>query len=278
MKKLCVIGDPVAHSQSPLIHNTMLKALGLDGEYHYGRERVAGSDTALFLGRARAEGCVGFNATMPHKENLLPHMDFTDVDALRCGSVNTVCMREGGCYGYNTDGRGLVAALGEEGLTLPGRHVTLLGAGGAAKSVALKLTQQGAVRVNVCNRTPERAEHLCRLEKGTLRPGDFSTDTLCRRAAESFLLVNCTSLGMEGTAGQFEDFSFLEALPAGATVCDLIYAPAETELLRRARALGHHTMNGLGMLLWQAIYALEFFINQKLDGPAMAALLRKTLT
>ena len=150
----------------------------------------------------------------------------------------------------------------------PGDKVLVLGAGGAAKAVCLKLAQAGA-EVVVCNRTADKAAALCAHEPARLRPAGFDPDTLRREAAECGLLVNCTSLGMEGAAGQFEEFSFLDALPAGAPVVDLIYAPAETELLRRAREGGHQTANGFGLLVNQAVLSLEHFTGTAIDAAEM---------
>lgn len=276
MKKLCVIGDPVEHSKSPLIQNTMLKELGLDKDYIYTHQLVRRGETEAWLERAIAEGYAGFNATMPHKEVLVSLMDELDEDAAMYASVNTVCIKDGKVYGYSTDGRGFLAGLADAGISAEGQRIVLLGAGGAARAVALKLAQQGAERVYICNRSPAKAEELCRKNSRVLVPEDFAPATLKRLAGESGLLINCTSLGMDGTAGQFEEFSFLEALPEGAAVCDLIYAPAETLLLSRARRLGHKTLNGLAMLHWQAIFALEHFTGARLNGSAMAELLKKT--
>ena len=123
----------------------------------------------------------------------------------------------------------------------------------------------------VCNRTAARAEELCALDSlGRLIPAAFDPDGLRRCAARSGLLVNCTNLGMEGCPSQFEDFSFLDALPDGAAVFDLIYHPAETELLACARRRGLRAMNGLPMLVWQAVLALEHFLNRPLDREDMA--------
>lgn len=279
MKKLCVIGDPVEHSKSPLIHHAMLKELGLDGEYAYGKERVAKEDTALWLERAKAEGYGGFNATMPHKEQLVPLMDCLEPYAAEVGAVNTVCIRGGKYCGFNTDGPGFLASLTEVEVSVKGKTVVLLGAGGAAKAIALALRHMGdAKAVFICNRTIERAAAICQWDgEGHMAPADFGVDTLRRLAARCDLLVNCTSLGMEGTAGQFEDFSFLDALPPEAAVCDLIYAPPETELLRRARALGHRTLNGLGMLIWQGVFALEYFVGQDVDRARMRAVVEEAL-
>lgn len=276
MRKLCVIGDPVEHSLSPLIQNAMIKAAGLGCTY--GARRVAGCDTAQWLVQAKVEGYIGFNATMPHKEHLVPLMDELSEDAARFRSVNTVCIRDERLYGYNTDGDGVLRALIEADMDPAGKGVLVLGAGGAAKAVASKLSQAGAERVVVANRTVERAQTLCaQVGAKGLRACDFSRENLCRHASGSQLVINCTSLGMTGTVEQFEELSFLEELSPGAAVFDLIYSPARTKLLTRAQELGCKTANGLGMLIWQAVFALEHFAQTKLDGAAMAAVARKAL-
>lgn len=262
MKRLCVIGDPIGHSKSPLIQNAMIKALGLD--YEYTAVRVPGDQTADWLARARAEGWAGFNATMPHKENLVPLMDELDPLAARCGAVNTVALREGRAFGYNTDAPGFLNALTDLGVDPAGRSVLVLGSGGAAKAVCAALAGAGA-RVTVANRTRSKAEAVCRMDPAHIVPAGFGMEELCRLAEGTGLLVNCTSLGMAGTTHDFTDLSFLDYLPRGAAVCDAIYAPPETALLQRSRELGHPTMNGLGMLVWQAIFALEHFAGQAID-------------
>ena len=268
--KLQVIGDPVLHSKSPMIHGAMLWSLGLDVPYTAHVVRRGGLPD--YLRWAGENGVTGFNATMPHKEDLLPLLDEIDPAARAVGAVNTVCLREGRWVGFNTDGGGAVAALRDADMDPAGITVTLLGAGGAAKAVALALAQAGAARVFVCNRTLGRAEELCALDgSGRLVPAGFDPDTLRRRAAQSRLLVNCTSLGMAGCPDQFTDFGFLDALPGGASVFDLIYHPAETQLLSRAKGRGLRTMNGLPMLAWQAVLALEHFLNRPLDRKALAA-------
>ena len=153
----------------------------------------------------------------------------------------------------------------------------MLGAGGAAKAVCLKLAQAGA-DVTVCNRTVDKAAALCARMPERLHPAGFDRDTLHRAAAECALLVNCTSLGMAGAGGRFEDLSFLDALAPETPVCDLIYAPAETELLRQARERGHRTMNGMGLLVHQAVLALERFTGVPIDAAAMRARLIPVLS
>lgn len=276
MRKLCVIGDPISHSLSPLIQNAMIKAAGLDCAYD--ARRVAGTDTARWLEQAKQEGYSGFNATMPHKENLVPLVDELSEDAVLFQSVNTVYIRNGTVYGHSTDGVGFLRALREADMDPTGKAVLVLGAGGAAKPVVYKLVQAGAHRVFVANRTRERAQALCaQVGADGLTAYDFSRETLKELAAQSQLVVNCTSLGMTGTQGQFEDLSFLQELKPGAGVFDLIYSPARTELLKGAERLGHKVSNGLGMLIWQGIYSLERFADTELDGPAMAAAARQAL-
>lgn len=267
--RLQVIGDPVLHSKSPVLHGAMLSALGLDAAYD--ARVVRRGELPDYLRWARDHGVAGFNATMPHKEDLLPLLDGIDPAARLTGAVNTVCLREGAWVGFNTDGAGALSALGEVlGFDPAGSTVTLLGAGGAAKAVALALAEAGAERVQVCNRTLERAGELC-ARHPRLTPAPFGPDTLERLCRGADLLVNCTSLGMEGCPRQFEGFSFLDALPPHGAVFDLIYHPAETELLAQARRRGLRAMNGLPMLVWQAVLALEHFLNRPLDRGAMAA-------
>ena len=269
--RLQVIGDPVLHSKSPAIHGAMLAALGLE-DIPYTARVVRRGELPDYLAWARENGVTGFNATMPHKEALVPLMDELDGTARAIGSVNTVCIRDGRLIGHSTDGPGFLAALEHELRVSPGRRtVTLLGAGGAARAVACALARAGAARVYVCNRTVERAAALCALDPtGRLVPDRFDTETLSRLSARSDLLVNCTDLGMEGCPGQFGDLSFLDALPRDAAVYDLIYYPMETELLRQARRRGLAAVGGLSMLVWQAVLALEYFLDRSLSREDMA--------
>ena len=267
--RLQVIGDPVLHSKSPAIHGAMLSRLGLDN-IAYTAKVVRRGELPDYLTWAGENGVMGFNATMPHKEDLLPLWDEIDPAAQLVGAVNTVCLRDGKWVGFNTDGGGAVAALEDAGLS-PAQNVVLLGAGGAAKAVALALSAAGAERVWVCNRTLRRAEDLCAHDPlGRLSPAAFDSDTLTRLCRNAGLLVNCTNLGMEGCPSQFGDFAFVDALPPSAGVFDCIYYPTETELLAHARRRGLGTLNGLPMLVNQAVLALEHFLNRSLNRKEMA--------
>lgn len=271
-KKLCVIGDPVMHSKSPMIQNAMIEALGLD--YIYLCQPVPRGEAHLWLRNAAYAGYAGFNATIPHKEELFPLMDEVDEFARKSGAVNTVCIKKGKYYGFNTDCGGILRALADLGADPAGKQVLLLGAGGAAKGVAVALTGVGA-RVTVCNRTVDRAQELCRIDPGKMTPAGMEPKILCKLAEGSQVVINCTSLGMERTGADFDDLRFVEALPPGAAVLDAVYAPPETSLLKKARETGHPAANGMGMLLHQAILALEHFTGESIDvEKAKAAALR----
>ena len=274
MKHLCVIGDPVLHSKSPLIQNTMIQALGLD--YDYVCQPVKREELPLWLDRVRAESWAGFNATMPHKEALVPFMDELDEDARLYGAVNTVCFRNGKLYGFNTDGGGFARALTMQGIPIKGTRFALLGAGGAAKAVALKLVQQGAGHVTICNRTVEKAAALAVHAPEIISVTGFSLEELSAACNRCDVLIHCTNLGMAGSP-KFDTLDFVDSLPSGVPVCDLIYHPLKTELLARAEAKGHPVMNGLPLLIHQAILALEHFTQTEIDAAAILPLVEAAL-
>ena len=247
----------------------------------YGRVRVRGGETAAFLRRAAEEGYAGFNATMPHKTDLVELVDELDADAQLYRAVNTVVLRDGKIRGCNTDGRGFLQMLLEAGISPEDKTITVLGAGGAARAVVLKLAQSGARRIFVCNRTRSKAEALAKEFPTQITPCGLDEETLQDCALFSDLLVNTTPMGMHGMAARFEQLDFLAALPKGAAVCDIIYSPPETMLLARAKALGLSTLNGLGMLIYQAVFALEEFTDVKIDAqevlPAVKAALNEAM-
>lgn len=271
-RKLCVIGDPVTHSKSPLLHNTMCRLLGLD--YEYACRTVKREELTGFLTAVRGENCAGFNATMPFKELLLPYLDRLDLLAKKLGAVNTVCIKDGKLYGYNTDCPGYIAALRSRGFDPAGKTAVLLGAGGAAKAVALGLSEAGA-EVLVANRTPGKVNAVTTLSPDKIRPVSWPSAAL-PELARAGLLVNATSLGMAGQ-GQFDDFTFLRSLPKSCLVSDLVYHPAPTELLKNAAALGLATIDGFPLLIHQAILALEHFTGQAIDPAAVLPALEAAL-
>lgn len=267
-KRLAVIGDPIGHSLSPVIQQAMLDALGLNCVYE--RIRVPAGTVADWLPGAPSSGLGGFNATMPHKADLVPLMSTLSDDARMYRSVNTVVIHEGRFHGYNTDGNGFLRSLLDEGVSPEGRNVVVYGAGGASRSVVLKLAAEKAGTVTVCCRTPARAEELAEASP-RIRVTDLSPRNTKAALAGADLFVNCTPLGMQGVSADFDNFDFLDALPASTPVCDVIYRPLRTHLLEEAELRGHKTINGLGMLIHQAILALEYFSGLELDAASMKA-------
>lgn len=241
MLRLCVIGDPVAHSLSPAIHGALLRQRGIAGSYE--AVTVAPHALAAFVASARAGAYDGFNVTMPHKQAILPMLDAVEGDAAVMGAVNTVVVRHGRAVGYNTDGAGFLRSLP---FSVSGKRVLLLGSGGAASALCRALVGAGAA-VTVCCRHPERAA----LWGASVQPWEALSST-----ADGDLLVNATPLGMEGHPC-FASFDFLDAFRG--TVYDLVYQPRETALLAAARARGLPTIDGLALLHAQAELAFRLF-------------------
>ena len=266
-KQFCVIGDPIRHSKSPAIYNAMIKKLGLDWSYHY--EEVRAEDCLRFLDEVVASGRLGgFNATMPHKETLAKNLKKVAPLARRAGSVNTVVIKGGQAVGHSTDGAGLCRALDGLGAVWRGETVCVLGAGGAALAAVTALSDGGAERLIVCNRTRTSAEKLAERVGGAIELSGFSPEELAAAAGEAALLVNCTNLGMGGSA-DFASLDFLQAMKSGAAVYDMVYLPQETGLYLAAEAQGLLCATGLSMLMQQAIAAMELYVGAALDRKAM---------
>ena len=274
MKQLFVIGDPVAHSLSPLLHQTMIDQTG--AAYRYDVRTVRPEELPAFVRWAKDGGCAGFNVTMPHKEAILPLLDEVDTTAASCGAVNTVCIREGRAIGHNTDGTGFLDSLAGQGFYPQGRTVLLLGAGGAAKAVGHALAAAGAGRVIVCARRLERAAALAAQLPGCGEGIVLAQDAIQRAAAACDLLVNATPLGMAGSPA-FAGLNFLQAMPPHAVVYDLVYHPRRTALLEAAARQGLRTVGGIDLLIRQAVRAFTFFTGETPDTAALYDALREPL-
>lgn len=274
MKQLFVIGDPVAHSLSPLLHQTMIDQTG--AAYRYDVRTVRPEELPAFVRWAKDGGCAGFNVTMPHKEAILPLLDEVDTTAASCGAVNTVCIREGRAIGHNTDGTGFLDSLAGQGFYPQGRTVLLLGAGGAAKAVGHALAAAGAGRVIVCARRLERAAALAAQLPGCGEGIVLAQDAIQQAAAACDLLVNATPLGMAGSPA-FARLDFLQAMPPHAVVYDLVYHPRRTALLEAAARQGLRTVGGIDLLIRQAVRAFTFFTGETPDTAALYAALREPL-
>jgi shikimate dehydrogenase len=253
-----VMGWPVSHSRSPLMHNLWLKQHGIQGVYvplPVQPERLPEALRGL-----RALGFAGCNLTIPHKVAAMALVDEIDPLARRMGAINTVVVEaDGRLRGFNTDGFGFWQSLidAQPQYRADAGPVAVLGAGGAARAVVLSLLERGAPRIRLLNRTEAKAQQLAAELGGEGVQGVVEVLPWSQREAalqDCALLVNTTSLGMQGQP-QLE--LRLNALPSGALVCDVIYVPLETPLLKQARERGHVTVNGLGMLMNQARPAFQ---------------------
>ncbi|MFK8254054.1 shikimate dehydrogenase [Ancylobacter terrae] len=251
-RRVCIIGHPVAHSRSPLLHGYWLRHYGIDGSY--GREDVPPERIGDFLTGFAASGYVGANVTVPHKEAAFAAVAAADDVAQALGAVNTLWLENGRLVGANTDQHGFLANLdaGAPGWDTRATAAVVLGAGGAARAIVHGLLARGIARVAVVNRTPERAQALRARFGSGVEPAGW--DDLPQLLAGAGLLVNTTSLGMKGQPPLDIDLS---PLPADAVVSDAVYVPLETPLIRAARARGLATVDGLGMLLHQAVPGFE---------------------
>jgi shikimate dehydrogenase len=249
-----IMGWPVGQSRSPLIHNYWIAKYGLQGDYiRLPVKPDAPTGLKDAIAGMRAMGFAGCNLTMPHKTAALPFVDHLDPMAKRMGAVNTLVFGEDGAIsGFNNDGFGYVESLREVGYTdFAKGPITVLGAGGAARAVMLALADAGATEIRLANRTDANAAQIARQFADDFGVPVRAVPWSDRAAALDgcALLVNATSQGMYGQPAL--DIS-LDGLPLSALVSDVIYVPLETPLLAAAKARGHQTTNGLGMLLNQA--------------------------
>lgn len=248
---VCLLGHPVGHSRSPVMHNAAFLAQGIDMRY-LAFDVLPEALPAAVAG-LRALGVVGANVTVPHKETVVPLLDAVDPLALRIGAVNTIVNRQGVLTGYNTDIDGFLTALEQAGGRSPrGAHCLVLGAGGAARAVVAGLAQAGASDIVVYNRTASRARDLCAAaESWSMAPCHPVGESGLRRAAEEAdIIVNATSLGLGDTVK-------LSPLPVDTirgrqVIMDLTYGPRPTALIQRARSVGAIGVDGVEMLVQQA--------------------------
>jgi shikimate dehydrogenase len=266
-----VMGWPVAHSRSPLLHGVWLRRYGIDGAYV--KLPVAPARLEQALRALPALGFAGVNLTVPHKEAAARVVDHLTPEAARMGSVNMVTVRpDGSLEGASTDGYGFVEHLrqGAPEWQAAAAPVVLLGAGGAARAIAAALIDAGVTTIRVANRTDSRAVALAADLGPRIEPWPWAR----RDAAleDAGLLANTTSLGMTGQDSLEID---LAALPATAAVIDIVYSPLETPLLAAARARGNIAVDGLGMLLHQArpAFARWFGIDPVVDQALRDAVL-----
>jgi shikimate dehydrogenase len=259
-----LLGYPVKHSKSPQIHNTAFEALHLD--HVYLAFEVQDGSLKEAVDALKVLDAVGFNLTMPHKNKVVEFLDEVSEDARIIGSVNTVKNENGNLVGYNTDGRGFIKALQEAGVDSKGKKIVMVGAGGAARAVAIQLAYDGAREIVMFNRTVSKAEEIMstinkNIPSSKGRALEMNETILKEELKDSAVLINCTSLGMEAAIDK-SIVTTSETLHKDLFVADIVYDPPKTKLLSIAEEAGCKTMNGLGMLIWQGAIAFKIWTGQ----------------
>ena len=264
--RLCgLMGNPVEHTLSPIIHNT------LAGIYNhnlvYVPFLVEHGDVGDAVTGAHALNILGMNVTVPYKSEVIPFLSQIDEPARRIGAVNTLVRAGDGFKGYNTDVYGLARGLEAEGAVVEGSCIVILGAGGAARAAAFLCEDMGAARIYILNRTIDRAQSVAKEVNG--HKGKEIAKALMISEAEkineeSFIAIQATSVGLSPNDKDviIEDESFYSKIELGY---DLVYRPSCTEFMRRVREMGGKAANGLSMLLYQGIVAYELWNDIKVD-------------
>lgn len=273
-----LLGNPVEHTMSPAIHNTLAEALGENMVYvpfHVPEGHVEEAVRGAY-----ALNLLGCNVTVPYKAQVIPFLQEIDPLAEQIGAVNTLVRAEGGFKGYNTDMPGLYRAMCEDGVKIEGEKVLILGAGGVARAVAMLLIQKGAESIVILNRTLERAEQIAREVNGYADRQAVTALALADYAklpADKYLAIQATSLGMFPHVEDvvIEDPAFYSYIHTGY---DLIFNPAETGFMKLVKENGGRAFSGLKMLLYQGIIAYELWtgtqVDRELAGKAYAEMRR----
>lgn len=259
MMRCGLIGDPVAHSLSPIMHGAAFAALGLDATYDSWLTPAA--SLANRIDCLRGKDVLGANVTVPHKQAAMDLCDDVSRTAARIGAVNTLIPRNGHLHGDNTDAHGFMRALRELPNTSGMRRALILGAGGAARAIAVALSTDGVDAVRIANRTGPRASALVAALSGTGLTGIETAfwDDIGTAMADVELVVNATSIGWHGDDSPI-DVDLLDLLPSGASVFDLTYR--DTALIRAARLRNIAVTDGLGMLIHQGARSLELWTGR----------------
>ena len=269
-----VVGHPVKHSRSPIIHGYWLEQFGINGRYD--RYDVKPEDFSHFVKTLSEQGLQGVNVTIPHKEAAFLALDEATERARRLKAANTLWFENGKLWGDNTDSIGFLANLdqGHPGWDINAKSALILGAGGAARAIIAGLQERNIEKITIVNRTRERAEELALMSGGQVAVAEWSKLSFQLESAD--LVVNTTSLGMSGQPDL--DLS-LDPLGKNALVTDIVYVPLETNLLKQARLRGNPVVDGLGMLLHQAVPGFEhWFGNRPVVTDALRHLVEDHIT
>lgn len=259
-----VFGDPVDDNPTGVVEEAAFRARGLN--YRYLTIKVLPEDLETAMKSVRVFGMRGINLTMPHKVKVLGYLDELSKAASIIGAVNTVINRDGSLYGENTDGKGFVIALKNAGMSLEGKRVTMLGAGGAARAISVECALNGAAHITVINRNVERGSELAALlnEKTECGATFLPWERGVKIPEETDILINGTSAGFSPNVSDKPDIDY-SSVTEKMCVCDVVFNPAETVFLNEAAKRGAKTVTGLGMLVQQA--ALNFTLWTGEEAP-----------
>ena len=270
-----VVANPIKHSISPFIHNSAFEATETNGVYL--AWEVEATDLAETVANIRRYQMYGINLSMPYKEQVIPYLDQLSEEACLIGAVNTVVNREGTLIGYNTDGKGFFKSL--PSFKISRKRLVLLGAGGAAKAILAQAILDGVSQISIFVRSSSIEKTRPYLEKIQNATG-FRVDLFALEDVQDLqdsitkadLLVNATSVGMDGTS---QPIPTSIVLPEKLLVADVIYQPFETPFLKWARNQGNQSINGLGMLLYQAAEAFELWTGKEMPTDQIWELLKQ---
>lgn len=260
MKKLGVIGDPISHSLSPIMHNAALKDKNLQNSYHYSSYHVLLNSLKQFIDDLDRNNISGFNVTLPHKLDIIPFLDQINEDAKEIGAVNTVVNKNSKLIGYNTDKDGFLLSLDDNNIEYKNKKILVLGAGGSAKAIVYGLLQSGA-DIDVYNRTQSRAIAL-KEKFNSFGPIKILNSIVTENVD---LIINTTSVGMNSSEIPLNPNKILSK----HTVIDIIYTPFETTLLQEAKKRNCSYLNGLEMLVNQGALAFRIFTGIEPDRKVM---------
>jgi len=253
-KLIGLIGDPISHSKSPIMHNTMLDKLGLN--YRYLAFNVSANRLEQALDGIRALNIKGINVTIPHKVNVMKYLDDISEEAIKIGAVNTIVNQGGKLIGYNTDGEGYVRSLVEEtGVSLKDKRIMLLGAGGAAKAIGYTLSMLNLGSIVIINRNLEKAAELKAVIGKNVSTDSAGIDEINDYINNVDIIINTTSIGLYPNIEQ--SLINKELINPSHLVSDIIYNPLITKLLIDADAKGAMVHTGLGMFIYQGAIAFE---------------------
>ena len=267
MKGFAQIGDPLEHSCTSYIHNSMY-ALGNVNAVNF-NVVIKKGELPQFVEAAKVMHLSGFGITMPHKTDIIPLLDECDEFSRIFNSVNHVKIENGRLIGKGMDGLGMRMAIEQAGISLQGKRILILGAGSVTGPIAAELCKRGVSAVTILNRTIDKAKIIADILRENFPAlktafGAMTAEEMEHAAPQSDLVVQCTSLGMDGSCHDFESLHFVSLLPVDAAVADVIFLPRKTKLLLEAERLGHKVINGMGMLCNQQKAMMKFFLDVEL--------------